>query len=157
MAVFVSNITIPVGSDFEQTFSLTNPNNTPLDLSGYSGSAALKKHPSSLTIAGVFDVSFPDRENGKVKISLASSITSYLRPGRYSYDVLIDSGNNKNRVVEGSAIITPGVTNPSIAEVSNNYPLNSRIIFEVVSDTQIKIKLKGADGVVRSSIINLTP
>jgi hypothetical protein len=110
MAVYVSNIVIPVGSDFEQIFSLSSPNNTPLDLTEYSGSAILKKHPSSLTLSGIFDVTFPDRINGKLKISLASSITSYLRPGRYSYDVLIDSGNSKNRVIEGSAIATPGVT-----------------------------------------------
>jgi hypothetical protein len=110
MAVYISNIVIPIGADFQQTFFLENSNNTPLDLTNYTGSSLMKKHPSSLTVASTFEVSFPDRVNGKVKISLGSSITSSLKPGRYCYDILLNSGTKKSRVVEGSAIVTAGVT-----------------------------------------------
>jgi hypothetical protein len=118
MAVYVSNITIPIGSDFEQTFSIENVNDTPLNLTVYTGAAALKKHPASLAITAPFEVSFPDRVNGKVKISLGSSITSSIRPGRYSYDLVLFDGSKTSRVIEGSALVTPGVTVSGVSTVS---------------------------------------
>ena len=109
MAVYVSNITIPVGEDFEETFTLENfSNNTLFDLSGYTAKSHLKKHPSSLNTTAVFQITFPTQS--KIKISLGSTITSLLRPGRYSYDILIDNGTRQRRAVEGSAMVTAGVT-----------------------------------------------
>lgn len=111
MAVYVSNITIPSGEDFEQTFTLeSNLNNKSFNLDNYTARSYLKKHPSSLTVSAVFEVSFPNRRDGEILISLGSSITSSLRPGRYSYDIIIDNGVKKKRIVEGSALVTAGVT-----------------------------------------------
>jgi len=111
MAAYVSNIVIDVGANFDQSFNLETSANAPLDLTGYSGSSSLKKSAASLTTAASFVVSFPSRTQGQVRISLGSSITSGLKPGRYVYDVLLtDSSSVKTRVVEGSAIVTAGVT-----------------------------------------------
>jgi hypothetical protein len=110
MAVYVSNITIPVGEDFEQTFVLETINNSSFDLSNYTARSYLKKHPSSLNTSAIFGVIFTNQEAGELVISLGSSITSSLKPGRYSYDILIDDGIKKKRVVEGSALVTAGVT-----------------------------------------------
>jgi hypothetical protein len=110
MAIYVSNITIPGGADFNQTFFLESVSNTPLNLTGYTGYAKLKKSPASLNTSASFVVSFPNAVAGKVKISLGSTTTSSLRPGRYCYDILLDSGSTKTRVVEGSALVTSGIT-----------------------------------------------
>jgi hypothetical protein len=110
MTVYVSNIIIDAGSDFSQTFNLENIANSPLNLTGYTGSALMKKHPASLTTTASFAVSFPDRMAGQVKLSLGSSITSTLKPGRYCYDILLNDGSTKSRIVEGSAIVTAGIT-----------------------------------------------
>jgi hypothetical protein len=110
MAIYVANITIPGGADFQQTFFLESVANTPLNLTGYTGYAKLKKSSASLNTSAAFVVSFPNRTDGNINISLASSITSKLRPGRYCYDVLLDSGTLKTRVVEGSALVTAGIT-----------------------------------------------
>jgi len=110
MAIYVANITIPGGADFQQTFFLESVANTPLNLTGYTGYAKLKKSSASLNTSAAFVVSFPNPSDGKVKISLGSSITSTLRPGRYCYDILLNSGTVKTRVVEGSALVTAGIT-----------------------------------------------
>ena len=83
MAAFVSNIVIDVGADFNQTFNLEGSNNAPLDLTGYTGASIMKKHPSSLSTTATFAVSFPNRTQGQVKISLGSTITNGLKAGRY--------------------------------------------------------------------------
>ena len=111
MAAYISNIVIDAGADFDQTFNLESSSNAPLDLSGYSATSKLKKHPASLNDKASFSVSFPNRTLGQLKISLGSSVTSALKAGRYSYDVLLKDGSNlKTRIVEGSALVTAGVT-----------------------------------------------
>lgn len=110
MAIYVANITIPGGADFQQTFYLESVSNTPLNLTGYTGYAKLKKSPASLNTSATFAVSFPNPVEGKIKISLGSTTTSRLRPGRYCYDILLDSGTSKTRAVEGSALVTAGIT-----------------------------------------------
>ena len=110
MAAYVSNIVIDQGADFNQTYNLENSANAPLDLTGYTATSVLKKHPQSLLDTATFTCSFPNRTQGQLKISLGSSITPGLKPGRYSYDILLNSGSLKTRVVEGSALVTAGVT-----------------------------------------------
>lgn len=111
MAVYVSNITIPAGEDFEQTFTLENAvDESYFNLDNYSAKSHLKKHPSSLNTTAVFGVSFVNRQTGTIVLSLGSTITSNIKPGRYSYDIVIDNGVKKTRVVEGSALVTAGVT-----------------------------------------------
>ena len=111
MAAYVSNIVIDVGADFEQTFNLEGSNNAPLDLTGYTGAAIMKKHPSSTTTAATFSVSFPNRTLGQINISLSDTITRNLKSGRYGYDLLIqDSSGLRTRVIEGSALVTAGNT-----------------------------------------------
>jgi hypothetical protein len=111
MSAYVSNIIIDAGSDFSQTFYLEQSTNSPLNLSGYTGASLIKKHPAALKTIAAFVVSFPNRINGEIVLSLGSTITSTLKPGRYCYDVLLNSGTNvKTRVIEGSAIVTAGIT-----------------------------------------------
>jgi hypothetical protein len=111
MAAYVSNIVVDVGANFDQSFNLETSANAPLNLTGYTGAAKLKKSAATSKTAADFVVSFPDPLQGQLKISLASSITSALKPGRYVYDVLLtDTSSMKSRVVEGSAIVTAGIT-----------------------------------------------
>ena len=114
MAAYVSNIVIDVGADFNQTFNLENNANTEMNLTGYTGFSIMKKHPASLSNTATFAVSIPNATAGQVRISLGSTVTNDLKPGRYTYDLLLKDGSNvKTRVVEGSAIVTAGVTTTS--------------------------------------------
>ena len=111
MAAYVSNIIVDVGANFDQTFNLESTANAPLDLTGFTGAAKLKKSAATSKTAADFVVSFPNVTEGQLKISLGSTITSGLKPGRYAYDVLLtDASSIKTRVIEGSAIVTAGVT-----------------------------------------------
>jgi len=110
MSVRVVNIVIPQGADFQNSFLLENTNNTPINLTGYTGVSHIKKHPASKTKVG-FGVSFPNPTLGEVKISLASTVSSAIKPGKYVYDLLLTDGTGvKTRVVEGTATVTAGVT-----------------------------------------------
>ena len=56
-------------------------------------------------------VSFTNRPEGVITLSLPASVTTTLSPKRYVYDIILTSpGGVKTRVIEGIATVTPGVT-----------------------------------------------
>tara|TARA_B100000287_G_scaffold255279_1_gene239944 strand:- start:1090 stop:1422 length:333 start_codon:yes stop_codon:yes gene_type:complete len=104
------NIVLDQGVDFEATFTIKNNNNSSLNLTGYTAESKIKKHPEA-TKFNAFAVSFPDRVNGVVKVSLASTITSTIEGGRYVYDVVLTSPNAyKTRPIQGNVLVIPGVS-----------------------------------------------
>jgi hypothetical protein len=111
MAALSLNLTIEQGADFEVEFTITNDDNeTPLNLTGYTGSSVLRKHYGASS-SKAFTVTIPNAIAGILKLSMSRTITSTLKEGRYVYDVMITSANDlRTRVVQGSVLVTPGVT-----------------------------------------------
>lgn len=104
------NLVLEQGVDFQATFTIRNQNNTPLNLTGYSGISLVKKHSSS-SVSYPFTLSFPDRLNGKIIVSMDYNLTSQIEPGRYVYDVVLISPNSyRSRAVQGNVLVTPGVS-----------------------------------------------
>ena len=111
MAVFVSNIVIEQGFDFDTTFQLedTTTNNL-LDLTGYDIDAQLRKtYSSSTSVSFASTITTPSE--GLIQISLGSTATSSLKPGRYVYDVKLTTTNGGiTKAIEGAALVRAGVT-----------------------------------------------
>ncbi len=107
----VKHLYIDQGSDFNAQITIYDDNNQPWDLTGYTGSAKIRKSYYSSTSID-FTVSFSSvRTDGTIILDLTSSQTSQLEQGRYLYDVLItNSSGKKTRVIEGIVTINPGVT-----------------------------------------------
>tara|TARA_B100000902_G_scaffold334211_1_gene333239 strand:+ start:86 stop:421 length:336 start_codon:yes stop_codon:yes gene_type:complete len=110
MAVYVSNITIEQGYDFDTSFQLEDTRtNAPLYLVGAASTAHLRKSYSS-TNSVSFGTTIAQPENGIISISMAASKTLTLKPGRYVYDVKITTSGKDYKAVEGSALVRAGVT-----------------------------------------------
>lgn len=110
MAARNVNLVLEQGVDFQATFTIRNQNNTPLNLTGYTGVSLIKKHPESSTSYPLV-VSFPDRLNGRVQVSMGYTNTSNMEGGRYVYDVVLISPNSyRSRAVQGNILVTPGVS-----------------------------------------------
>ncbi len=106
----IANIFIDQGTDFEVTIDVSDTSDNIIDLSGYTASAQIRKTYGSTTIAETFGTSIT-ASNGKVTLTLTDTQTTGLKSGRYVYDLVItDASGTKTRVIEGQAIITPGVT-----------------------------------------------
>lgn len=104
-----ANLIIDQGSTYSTVIDITDDNDAPIDLTGYTGSAQLRKHYSSSN-STPFTVSISPSDGG-VSLSLTSTQTSALRAGRYVYDVeLTNASNVVSRIVEGIVTITPQVT-----------------------------------------------
>ena len=111
MAVYVSNITIEQGYDFDTSFQLEDTrSNEFLNLVGAATTAMLRKHSAAKTKVS-FATTVADAETGIISISMTASNTVSLKPGRYVYDVqIITSGGRKYKAIEGNALVRSGVT-----------------------------------------------
>ena len=108
MAARSVNLTVEQGTDFTTTFTIKNPDGTVLPLTGYTATAKIGKHPSASSTTD-FSVSIT-AASGKVTLTLTNSVTADLEPGRYYYDVVIESsGGSITRVIEGMVLVTAGL------------------------------------------------
>lgn len=111
MSVRIVNLVIPQGTDFSSSFMLEDYNDLPIDLSGYTGTCHIKKHPSSSSKYSM-DVTFPSPDYGEILVSIGSTASSSMKEGRYLYDVLLTETATglKTRVVGGTVTVTAGVS-----------------------------------------------
>jgi hypothetical protein len=113
MAIFVSNLVVHQGFDFDAIFELEDINtSSPLNLTNQTVSAQIRKTYTSSTSTSMNAAVFGDASNGKIKVSLDSTITSNLKAGRYVYDVKLvnNVSSSVSKVVEGSVLVKGGVT-----------------------------------------------
>ena len=84
MAVAAVNIVIEQGTDYQEVFTVNNPDGSPLDLTGHTGAAKIRKFPESAA-STPFTVGIVSAA-GQVVVSLANTVTDDLKAGRYYYD-----------------------------------------------------------------------
>jgi hypothetical protein len=107
----VANLFIDQGTDFEIVVDVSDATGETLNLTGYSSAAQIRKTYGSTGTAATFTTAHGTPTEGKVTLTLTDTQTTGLTSGRYVYDMNITSGAGvTTRVVEGQAIITPGVT-----------------------------------------------
>ena len=110
-AVYTSNLVINCGTDFSQTFTLEDTDsNSAYDLTGSTATAQMRKHTGSSTATDFTVTIVLPTDEGKIILSLSSTETTNLKPGRYVYDVVVTGAITKTRVVEGMVLVREGVT-----------------------------------------------
>ena len=108
--VYVNNLTVNSGEDFEQDFDLIETGGNTINLTNYTAKAQIRKHPDSSSAIN-FTIGFPNRAFGKINLSIPSWTTSKLKQGRYVYDVLVTKpGGKKEIVLEGSVLVRAGIS-----------------------------------------------
>lgn len=107
----VRNIQIDQGSTFLYTVGLSGNDNAPYDLTGFTINSQMRKSYGSNTISATFTSVITDPANGKLQISLTDEQTALLKPGRYVYDIVVESSSgDKYRAIEGMAEVNASVT-----------------------------------------------
>jgi len=105
-------ITIYAGVDFDTVFTFTDESNAPIDISGNTVCAELRKFETGTSFVS-FDVDYSNASNGQITLSLNNLSTSNLEPGRYYYDILLlQTTGNVLKVVNGHAFVSKSITPP---------------------------------------------
>ena len=89
-------------------------NNTPLDLTGYTGTMTVRPFVGATTTTVVASTANGamvfDATNGRITVTLSATVTGAISAGRYSYDLVLTSGVTVTRILEGKFIVTGAVT-----------------------------------------------
>lgn len=109
---------VPV-SVCERTVSEGNIVDTPIDLTGYTGSAAIKRHTGDDEAAAIPTVEITDAVNGEFQISLSAAETSAIvvkggdwrDVATFQYDVYLTetASGSVYRALQGYVEISPSV------------------------------------------------
>ena len=111
MTVFVKNLIINAGEDFSEDLEILSADGSGVvNLSGFSGTSQMRKHPDSTNFMGIA-VSIISPTQGLVNISIADTITSNIKPGRHVYDVMLTRPSGSKIIgVEGSVLVRAGIS-----------------------------------------------
>lgn len=103
------NLVIDQGTDFSAAIDVASPDGSGYPLTGHTASAQMRKNYAS-SAAYDFDTAI-NVPSSQIELSMSSTITQDIEPGRYLYDLEITSGAGEiTRVVEGIVTVTPGIT-----------------------------------------------
>lgn len=111
MSVVISaNYELEKGADFIQNITFRNPDRTPLNLTGYTAAAKIRKYPTS-PYYNIITVVFTDRVNGQIRLFISKENTALLPSGRNYYDILLtDPDGITIKKMEGSIIVNDSST-----------------------------------------------
>lgn len=111
-----ANIIVDQGADFSTIITASDDVGNPVNLTGYTGTAHVRKNYAS-NLFYEFTVDFPSpATQGQVRLRMTRAYTDSIPPGRYVYDVEITSPqplDERTRLVEGIVTVTPSVTRGS--------------------------------------------
>ena len=107
------NLVCDQATTFNFQFQILN-NNTPLNLTGYTGTMTVRPFVGASTTTVVASTANGlmvfDAANGRVTVTISATTTGAIAAGRYSYDLVLTSGVTVTRYLEGKFIVTGAVT-----------------------------------------------
>jgi hypothetical protein len=107
------NLVCDQATTFNFQFQIKN-DSTPWNLSGYTGTMTVRPFVGATTTTVVASTAngamVLTALTGRVNVTLSAATTAAIVAGRYSYDLVLDSGAEVTRILEGKFIVTGAVT-----------------------------------------------
>jgi hypothetical protein len=107
------NLVCDQATTFNFQFQILN-DQTPWSLGGYTGTMTVRPFVGASTTTVVASTAngrmVLDQGNGRITVTLSAATTGAITAGRYAYDLVLDSGSEVTRILEGKFIVTGAVT-----------------------------------------------
>ena len=107
------NLTVLTGADFKSSFDVLKPDKSAFNFTGYSGSSQMVKSVAvgaTNPATASFTVGFTSAAGGEFNLSIGSTTTRAIKPGRYVWDMLVSSGTTIYRLAEGNVLVLGGIS-----------------------------------------------
>lgn len=111
---------IEQGSDWRHSFTINNPDGTPMNLTGKTLRGQMRSKALASSIAATFVFTVPNPTSGSGVVSLSNSITAGLAAGEdlgekaskydYDFEMVDDATNFVTRWMQGPAVVYRNVT-----------------------------------------------
>lgn len=97
------------GTTFCQTFTITDTNNSAINLTNYDIFGRMAKSQFSENYISL-TIEIVNYSEGIIKVSLESDITADIFPGRYNFEiVLVDSYGSVTKIISGVIDVIAGI------------------------------------------------
>ena len=153
------NLKINTGSTLKDGFTITRPNGSAFDFTGWSGSAQMAKSVAVGATLGAnrtFNVGFTSAAGGKFDVSLAATQTTDLSAGRYVWNLLL-TGDTETESVLTTAISagsTAGIGTTAFTINSKaNVAVGDSVTFSSVKDAPV-VGVRTATNVIEVGAAN---
>jgi hypothetical protein len=107
------NLVCDQATTFNFQFQILN-DQTAWNLTGYTGTMTVRPFVGASTTTVVASTAngrmVLTALQGRINVTLSADITADIVAGRYSYDLVLDSGSSITRILEGKFIVTGAVT-----------------------------------------------
>jgi hypothetical protein len=107
------NLVCDQATTFNFQFQIKN-DSTPWNLTGYTGTMTVRPFVGATTTTVVASTAngamVLTALTGRVNVTLSAATTAAIVAGRYAYDLVLDSGAEVTRILEGKFIVTGAVT-----------------------------------------------
>ena len=107
------NLVCEQATTFNFQFQIKN-NETPWDINGYAATMTVRPFAGSTDVTllantanGLISL---DGNNGRVTVTVPYATTAAFTPGRFVYDLVLDSGTVVTRILEGRFVVTAAIT-----------------------------------------------
>jgi len=134
-AQYQVNLQMSAGTSFEQTFTVSEPDGSLTDITGYNFYAKMAKHEGALNALEstssspvwkclAFTASITDAVNGEYTVSLDPSLSIKLEEGKYVYSIVMeDTGLVRTEILAGLVFVDRGFAyTGDYGTVDSNYP-----------------------------------
>lgn len=106
------NIVCEQGATFNFIFTIKN-DETPWDLTNYTATMTVRPFigaSTTIVVATTSNYITLGGGTGKVTVNIPADITTDFVASSHDYDLILDSGTEVTRILEGKFIVTPGVS-----------------------------------------------
>ena len=106
-----TSLTVGQGETFKILVSITDQTNTPIDLTVRQFSGSVRETYSSEEVSTDFGFEkITPYDSGSLYVTIPPASSSLLTAADYVYDVIMVSGSESRRIIEGKFIARPSVT-----------------------------------------------
>jgi hypothetical protein len=107
------NLVCDQATTFNFQFQIKN-DSTPWNLTGYTGVMTVRPFVGATTTTVVASTAngrmVLTELTGRINITIDAATTAAIAAGRYAYDLVLDSGAEITRILEGKFVVTGAVT-----------------------------------------------
>jgi len=106
------NIVCEQGTTFNFIFTIKN-DETPWDLTNYTATMTVRPFIGASTtviVATTSNYITLGTTNGQVTVNIPASVTAGFKANSNAYDLILDSGTEVKRILEGQFVVTGAVT-----------------------------------------------
>ena len=114
MSAGIYNFTLDQGSTWTLQIVYQDPSGTPINLTGYNAQMKVRKKADSsavvLSLATGGQGIVITGAQGKLNLTATDEQTQVIEPGLYVYDLELDNGGVRTRLIQGMVTVSAEVT-----------------------------------------------